>query len=52
MNLNYWLARTLEASKETEEARKVYGHLIQLDYNFLDARMRLEKLVQRAGKVV
>ncbi len=50
MNLNYWLARTLEASKETEEARKVYGHLIQLDYNFLDARMRLEKLVKEQEK--
>ncbi len=45
LNLNYWLARTLEESGDLEEARKTYGHLIQLDYNFKDARERLERLV-------
>ncbi|MCG8409583.1 MAG: hypothetical protein MI923_30625 [Phycisphaerales bacterium] len=43
--LNYWLARALERSGEVGEAKKVYGHLIQLDYNYRDARQRLEKLV-------
>ena len=45
LELNYWLARALEASKEAGEAKKVYGYLIQLDYNFRDARRRLEQLV-------
>ena len=39
------LARGLEASHHEEDARKVYGHLIQIDYNYADARQRLEKLV-------
>ncbi|MFH1420290.1 MAG: hypothetical protein ABII12_18610 [Planctomycetota bacterium] len=45
MALNYWLARSLEASDNLEDAKKVYGNLIQLDYNYQDARQRLEKLV-------
>jgi len=42
--LNYWLARALEADGQTADARKTYGQLIQLDYNFRDARQRLEAL--------
>lgn len=45
MDLHYWLGRTLEAANDPTEARNVYGHLIQLDYNFRDARQRMEKLV-------
>ncbi len=44
-DLNYWLARALEADGAMKEAMRVYGHVIQLDYNFRDARQRLEKLV-------
>jgi tetratricopeptide (TPR) repeat protein len=44
MELQYWLARSLEAADKAAEAKEVYGHLIQLDYNFQDARQRLEKL--------
>lgn len=43
--LNYWLARALEASGDVQEAKNAYGRLIQLDYNYRDARLRLEKLV-------
>lgn len=45
LELNYWLGRGLEKHNQPEEARKVYGHLIQIDYNYRDARQRLEKLV-------
>ncbi len=45
MAIHYWLARSLEASDNLEDAKNAYGNLIQLDYNFLDARQRLEKLV-------
>jgi len=48
--LNYWLARALEASGDAEEARKTFGHLIQLDYNYRDARLRLERLVAGGEK--
>jgi tetratricopeptide (TPR) repeat protein len=48
--LNYWLARALEASGDADEARKTYGHLIQLDYNYRDARLRLERLVSGGEK--
>lgn len=42
--LRYWLGRSLEALDRRDEAKEVYGHLIQLDYNYQDARQRLEKL--------
>jgi tetratricopeptide (TPR) repeat protein len=45
LELNYWLGRSLEASGNLADARNRYGHLIQIDYNFKDARQRLEKLV-------
>ncbi len=45
LELNYWLARSLEKTGQVAEARKVYGHLIQIDYNYRDARQRLERLV-------
>jgi tetratricopeptide (TPR) repeat protein len=45
LELNYWLGRSLEAAGNLADARNRYGHLIQIDYNFRDARQRLEKLV-------
>lgn len=42
--LQYWLARTLEAAGRATEAGGVYGQLIQIDYNYRDARLRFEKL--------
>lgn len=44
-DLNYWLARALEENGALDEAMRVYGYVIELDYNFRDARQRLEKLV-------
>ncbi len=51
LELQYWLARGLEAANQLSEARKTYGDLIQLDYNYRDARRRLEKLAppEQAG---
>lgn len=43
-DLSYWLARAQEAAGKPEDARNTYGHLIQLDYNYRDARKRLEAL--------
>jgi len=43
-DLSYWLARAQEADGNPEDARNTYGHLIQLDYNYRDARKRLEAL--------
>lgn len=44
LETSYWLGRALEKSNQASDARKVYGDLIQLDYNYRDARQRLEKL--------
>jgi TolA-binding protein len=49
MEMTYWLARSLEASDKPGEAKEIYGHLIQTDYNYLDARQRLEKLGAASG---
>ncbi len=43
-DLNYWLARALEAEGRTEQAREVYGGILELDYNFRDVRDRLQGL--------
>jgi TolA-binding protein len=42
----YWLARSLEADGQTEEAKATYGRLLRQDYNYAqgDARKRLEAL--------
>ncbi len=42
--LRYWLARSLEAEKRGDEAKKAYGELLQTDYNFRDVRDRLQAL--------
>ncbi len=43
-DLQYWLARSQEASGDHESARKTYGKILQLDYNFRDVRDRLDAL--------
>lgn len=42
--LNYWLGRSLEAAERKDEARKTYGKLMQIDYNYRDIRDRMENL--------
>lgn len=44
--LHYWLGRTHEAAKQTEDALKIYGQLIQWDYNYRkgDVRKRIDDL--------
>ncbi|MGD2108260.1 MAG: hypothetical protein PVI86_02590 [Phycisphaerae bacterium] len=40
----YWLGRAQEASGRVDEARKTYGQVLQMDYNYSDVRDRLDKL--------
>lgn len=42
--LMYWLGRSLESASAIDDARKVYGQLLQIDYNYRDVRDRLEGL--------
>ena len=42
--MRYWLGRAQEEAHETEPARKTYGTLLQLDYNYKDVRARLDGL--------
>ncbi|RJP40409.1 MAG: hypothetical protein C4547_02835 [Phycisphaerales bacterium] len=43
-DLLYWLGRAQEARKSWTDARKVYGRLLQMDYNFRDVRDRMERM--------
>jgi tetratricopeptide (TPR) repeat protein len=47
--LHYWLGRTYQAAGQVEDALKIYGQLIQWDYNYRkgDVRKRIDDL--RAG---
>jgi tetratricopeptide (TPR) repeat protein len=47
LELNYWLGRALESADSPEEAKTIYGQLIQWDYNYRDARHRLQRIVAR-----
>ena len=40
----YWLGRSQEASGDTEVARKTYGKILQMDYNYKDVRAKLDGL--------
>lgn len=40
----YWLGRAEEQAGQTESARKTFGKILQLDYNFGDVRARLDGL--------
>jgi TolA-binding protein len=42
--LVYWIGRACEDAGKREDAKQAYGQLIQVDYNFRDARQRLEAL--------
>jgi len=42
--LHYWLGRCEEASGDVESARKTYGKILQMDYNYKDVRARLDGL--------
>ena len=42
--LYYWLGRSSEGARKTEEAIKAYGQVIQWDYNYRDVRERLAQL--------
>ena len=42
--LLYWLGRAQEENKGAAEARKTYGKLLQIDYNYRDVKERLEGL--------
>jgi tetratricopeptide (TPR) repeat protein len=42
--LHYWLGRALEAKGDAPEAMKVYGQLLQWDYNYGDVRDRMDVL--------
>jgi len=42
--LHYWLARAHEAAGQKEDAARLYGQIIQWEYNFDDARARLEQI--------
>ncbi len=43
-DLHYWLGRTYEESGQAEAARKTYGKILQMDYNYRDVRARLDGL--------
>lgn len=43
-SLLYWLARAYEESGYTADARKAYGRILQLDYNYQDVRARMDGL--------
>lgn len=43
-SMRYWLARVQEASGDNEGARKTYGSILQMDYNYGDVRVRLDQL--------
>ncbi|MEE8169572.1 MAG: tetratricopeptide repeat protein, partial [Phycisphaerae bacterium] len=47
--LHYWWARALEAQGAKTEAVQVFGQLIQWEYNYADARRRLEQLRQEGA---
>lgn len=42
--IHYWLGRSYEADGKPQEAGKVYGQLIQWDYNYKDVRQRLDAM--------
>lgn len=43
-DLHYWLGRAYEAAGNKADAMKVYGQIIQWDYDFKDVRQRMDNL--------
>jgi hypothetical protein len=48
-SMQYWLGRAQEANGDVDAARKTYGNLLQMDYNFRDVRARLDNVQPPAG---
>jgi thioredoxin-like negative regulator of GroEL len=48
-DLHYWLGRAHEAAGQPAEALKVYGQLLQWDYNYRDVRKRMDDLRKGGG---
>jgi len=48
----YWLGRSQEAANDQDGAKKTYGIILQLDYNYKDVRGRLDALASpgQAGR--
>ena len=40
----YWLGRAQEAAGGQDAAKKTYGNILQLDYNYKDVRARMDGL--------
>ncbi|MCH8251948.1 MAG: hypothetical protein IID36_05790 [Planctomycetes bacterium] len=49
LKIRYWLARTYEQGKRIDDARKMFGEVLQRDYNYRDVRARMEKLARSNG---
>ncbi len=47
--LHYWLGRAQEDSGDAVNAKKTYGKILQMDYNYRDVRVRLEGLPADGG---
>lgn len=43
-DLNYWLGRALAEDGTKDEAKAVFGKLLQIDYNYRDVRDRMQDL--------
>lgn len=43
-SMRYWLARAYEGGGDAESARKTYGDILTVDYNYRDVRVRLDAL--------
>jgi len=43
-DLHYWLGRAQEKSGKIEDARRTYGQILQMDYNYRDVRDRIDGL--------
>lgn len=42
--MRYWLGRAFEAGGQAEDAKKTYGEILSIDYNYKDVRGRLDGL--------
>lgn len=42
--MRYWLGRAFEAGGDIESAKKTYGEILTVDYNYRDVRVRLDAL--------
>ncbi len=47
--MHYWLGRSQEAAGQMDAARKTYGKILQLDYNYSDVRARMDALPSAGG---